>query len=66
MEELRLVNQAPGNEARRAEPHPASRSNSVGRAVAEIGWSLVLLVQLLGALSAVGAAERSRIRGGFA
>ncbi len=50
MEELQLVNRAP-----RRDRAKANRSllalDAVGRAVAEIGWSLVLLAQLLGALT---------------
>lgn len=50
MDELRLVNQA----ARRAGIKPNGLLlwlDSIGRAVAEIGWSLVLLAHLLGALT---------------
>ncbi len=51
MDEVRLVNQVPST-------RPARRSRTlivldgIGRNVAEIGWSLVLLAQLLGALAA--------------
>jgi phospholipid/cholesterol/gamma-HCH transport system permease protein len=50
MEELRLVNQAP------AQAGVSSNGlvvwlDSIGRAVAEIGWSLLLLAHLLGALT---------------
>ena len=51
IEELRLVNQAPAQ--RNARPNPAIAAlDSVGRAVAEMGWSLVLIAHLLGALTA--------------
>ena len=52
MEELRLVNQAPKQRIVRPNRILAALE-SLGRGIAEIGWSLVLLVQLLGALSAV-------------
>jgi phospholipid/cholesterol/gamma-HCH transport system permease protein len=49
MEELALVNQSPAR--RRTPPNSILLAlDSVGRAVAEIGWSLVLIAQLLGAL----------------
>ena len=51
MEEVRLVNRSAARRTRvAAEPHPG-RARSIGRAVAEIGWSLVLLAHLLGALT---------------
>jgi phospholipid/cholesterol/gamma-HCH transport system permease protein len=52
MDEVQLVNRAP-------EQHEAAPSrivaalNSLGRGVADIGWSLVLIAHLLGALTAV-------------
>jgi phospholipid/cholesterol/gamma-HCH transport system permease protein len=50
VEELQLVNRAPQQDRT-----PANRVllalNAVGRGAAEIGWSLVLLAQLLGALA---------------
>jgi phospholipid/cholesterol/gamma-HCH transport system permease protein len=51
MEELRQVNLAPAQNA--AAPNGILVAlDSVGRAVAEIGWSLVLIAHLLGALAA--------------
>ncbi|MDE1972434.1 MAG: MlaE family lipid ABC transporter permease subunit [Hyphomicrobiales bacterium] len=51
IEELRLVNQAPAQ--RHARPNPAVAAlDGIGRAVAEMGWSLVLIAHLLGALTA--------------
>jgi len=51
MEELRLVNQTPAQKD--AAPNRALGAlDTVGRAVAEIGWSLVLIANLLGALTA--------------
>ncbi len=55
MEELQLVNRAPG-ETSAAANRIAMALDAVGRAVAGIGWSLVLLTQLLGALTMVIAA----------
>ena len=52
IEELRLVNQAPRQRSVRPNRILAALE-SLGRGIAEIGWSLVLLVQLLGALSVV-------------
>jgi phospholipid/cholesterol/gamma-HCH transport system permease protein len=50
MEELRLANQAPAR--RRAAPSRILLAlDSVGRGVAEMGWSLVLLAQMFGALT---------------
>jgi phospholipid/cholesterol/gamma-HCH transport system permease protein len=50
MEELRLVNQAPAR--KRAAPNRVLLAlDSVGRGVAEMGWSLVLLAQMFGALT---------------
>jgi phospholipid/cholesterol/gamma-HCH transport system permease protein len=50
IEELRLVNQAPAR--KRVAPSGILLAlDSVGRGVAEIGWSLVLLAQMLGALT---------------
>jgi phospholipid/cholesterol/gamma-HCH transport system permease protein len=52
MEELQAVNRAP--DENRAAANPAAAAlDSVGRTMAGIGWSLVLLTQLLGALTAV-------------
>ncbi len=52
IEELALVNRTPA--ADRVAPNRILLAlNSVGRSVAEIGWSLVLLIQLLGALTHV-------------
>ncbi len=50
IEEVRLVNRTPPKE-RVAENRILVALDQVGRAVAEMGWSLVLLAQLLGALS---------------
>jgi phospholipid/cholesterol/gamma-HCH transport system permease protein len=51
IEELRLVNQAPAQ--RHARPNPAVAAlDGIGRAVADMGWSLVLIAHLLGALTA--------------
>jgi len=50
MDELKLVNQTPGQRAGRTNSILLGL-NSVGSGVAEIGWSLVLLAQLLGALT---------------
>ena len=50
MEEVRLVNQAPAK-ARGAGNRVLVALDTIGRAVAEMGWSLVLLAQLLGALA---------------
>jgi len=48
--ELRLVNQAPAR--KRAAPNRILLAlDSVGRGVAEMGWSLVLLAQMFGALT---------------
>jgi len=55
MEELQLVNRAP-EETGAAANRIVMALDSVGRAVAGIGWSLVLLTQLLGALTMVIAA----------
>ena len=50
IEELRLVNQAPA--PRHAAPNRILLAlDAVGRSIAEIGWSLVLLVQMFGALT---------------
>jgi len=53
IEELQRVSQTPPQE-----PAAASSAlvalDTVGRAVAEIGWSLVLIAQMLGALTAAG------------
>ena len=52
IEELALVNRTPAPD--RVAPNRILLAlNSVGRSVAEIGWSLVLLIQLLGALTHV-------------
>ena len=55
MEELQLVNRAP-EETCAAANRIVMALDSVGRAVAGIGWSLVLLTQVLGALTMVVAA----------
>jgi len=52
MEELQLVNRAP-EETGAAANRIVLALDSVGRAVAGIGWSLVLLTHLLGALTTV-------------
>ncbi len=52
MEEVRLVNRAPA-QVRIATGRIVVALNAIGRAVAEIGWSLVLLAHLLGALAMV-------------
>ena len=52
MEELQLVNRAPA-ETVAAANRIVMALDSVGRAVAGIGWSLVLLTRLLGALTTV-------------
>jgi len=52
MEELQLVNRAP-EETGAAANRIVMALDSVGRAVAGIGWSLVLLTQVLGALTMV-------------
>jgi phospholipid/cholesterol/gamma-HCH transport system permease protein len=50
MEELRLVNQKPAR--KRAAPNRIPLAlDSIGRGVAEMGWSLVLLAQMFGALT---------------
>ena len=51
IEELRLVNQAPARPPARSNPAIVAL-DTVGRAVAEMGWSLVLIAHLLGALTA--------------
>jgi len=51
LDELRLVNQTPAPAAVAAN-RVLVALDSVGRAVADIGWSLMLLAQLLGALTA--------------
>ncbi len=53
MEELRLVNQTTPQQRSGRSNRILLALESVGRGVAEIGWSLVLLMQLLGALTAV-------------
>jgi phospholipid/cholesterol/gamma-HCH transport system permease protein len=64
MEELRLVNQTPARQ--RAAPNRLALAlDSVGRAVAEMGWSLVLLAQMFGALTSAAlgtVAHPSRLR----
>ena len=55
MEELQLVNRAPA-ETVAAANRIVMALDSIGRAVAGIGWSLVLLTQLLGALTMAVAA----------
>jgi phospholipid/cholesterol/gamma-HCH transport system permease protein len=52
MEEVRLVNRAPAKDAKAANPILSALS-AIGAAVADIGWSLVLLAHLLGALTVV-------------
>jgi phospholipid/cholesterol/gamma-HCH transport system permease protein len=51
MEELRLVNRGPRQDRAKAN-RILLALEAVGRNVAEIGWSLVLIAQLLGALTA--------------
>ncbi len=51
VEELQLVNRAPGQDGVAAN-RILLALDSVGRGVAEMGWSLALLAQLLGALTA--------------
>jgi phospholipid/cholesterol/gamma-HCH transport system permease protein len=64
IEELRLVNHAPA--PRHARPNPAIAAlDGVGRAVADMGWSLVLIAHLLGALTAAALrtiAQPTRLR----
>ena len=53
MEELQIVNQTRPQQS--APPNTVLAAfDSIGRAVAEIGWSLVLIAQMLGALASVG------------
>ncbi len=52
MDEVRGVNRAPATGAA-AENRILVALDAIGRSVAEIGWSLVLLAQMLGALTAV-------------
>jgi phospholipid/cholesterol/gamma-HCH transport system permease protein len=52
IDEVRLVNRAPA-EDKRAPNRAVAMLDSTGRAVAEMGWSLVLIAHLLGALSMV-------------
>jgi len=52
IDEVRLVNRAAG-EDKRATNRVVATLDSTGRAVAEMGWSLVLIAHLLGALSMV-------------
>jgi phospholipid/cholesterol/gamma-HCH transport system permease protein len=64
MEELQLVNRAPPQE-RAAANRILLALNSVGRGVVDIGWSLVLIIHLLGALTAAALrtiAHPSRLR----
>jgi phospholipid/cholesterol/gamma-HCH transport system permease protein len=64
MEELRYVNRTPRQDGT-APNRVLFALDSIGRAVADIGWSLVLLAHLLGALSMVVAgtiAHPSRLR----
>jgi phospholipid/cholesterol/gamma-HCH transport system permease protein len=53
MEELQLVNRAPPQQERVPVNRILGVLEFVGRAVAEIGWSLVRIVHLLGALTVV-------------
>ncbi len=52
IDEMRLVNREPAP-AERAPNRAVSALGSLGRATAEIGWSLVLIAHLLGALTMV-------------
>jgi phospholipid/cholesterol/gamma-HCH transport system permease protein len=52
IDEVRLVNRAAG-EDKRAANRVVATLDSTGRAVADMGWSLVLIAHLLGALSMV-------------
>jgi len=52
MEELQLVNRRPARRSA-ATSSIVLALHAIGRAIAEIGWSFVLLAQLLGALTAV-------------
>jgi phospholipid/cholesterol/gamma-HCH transport system permease protein len=52
IDEVQLVNREAAPE-RRAANHALSALDSLGRATADIGWSLVLIAQLLGALTSV-------------
>ena len=54
IEEVRLVNRTPAKQ-RVAENRVFVALDQVGRAIAEMGWSLVLLAQLLGALAMAAA-----------
>jgi phospholipid/cholesterol/gamma-HCH transport system permease protein len=64
MDELSLVNQAPAR--KRPAPNRVPLAlDSVGRGVAEMGWSLVLLAQMFGALTSAAlgtVAHPSRLR----
>ena len=51
IEEVRLVNRAPARPRRRADNPALAMLDAIGRAVADIGGSLVLLAQLFGALT---------------
>jgi phospholipid/cholesterol/gamma-HCH transport system permease protein len=51
IEEVRLVNRAPARSRRRADNPALAMLDAIGRAVADIGGSLVLLAQLFGALT---------------
>ena len=63
---MRQVNQAAGKRGRRADNPAASPcSMAIGRAVAEIGGSLVLLAQLFGALTMAMRGARSHARRGL-
>jgi phospholipid/cholesterol/gamma-HCH transport system permease protein len=59
VEELQLVNRALAQD-RVAANRILVALDSIGRSVAEIGWSLVLIAHLLGALTAVAAATIAR------
>jgi phospholipid/cholesterol/gamma-HCH transport system permease protein len=64
MDELRLVNQTPARDAA-APSRVLAALDSVGRGVAEIGWSLVLIAHLFGELTAAVArtiAHPARLR----
>jgi phospholipid/cholesterol/gamma-HCH transport system permease protein len=64
IEEVRLVNRSPDKETSRTNPVLAAL-DSVGRAVAEMGTSLVLLAHMLGAMTSVmltTAAHPARLR----
>jgi len=61
MEDVGLVNRTPAA-ATSAPNRVLLALDTIGRSVAEIGWSLVLLAQLLGQVAAVGAGTIARPR----